>query len=186
MYKEEISTALAEPEVKKEPIHANAFSSKTYPEAAEKIEPATAIEPKPRQASSIIEKPNYDFIEELSPEEEKKVYKIEKEQAKSKPNTFGKKLRAALFSLVVAVCGIWGIVNVVSITNLEAEIAAVNEVYQLNLVNYLSKLGTLDTASNYNDLFETYPVTPNPPSQVAQSSNWFDRFCNFIGGLFGG
>ncbi len=183
MYREESNTALAEPEVKKETIKANAFSSKTY-EQQIVDEPQTST--KPQQTSSVIEKPNYDFIETLSPEEEKKIYKIEKEEAKSKPRTFGKKLRAALFSLVVAVCGVWGIVNVVSITNLESEIAAVNEVYQLNLINYLSKLGTLDTASNYNDLFETYPVTPSNPSQISPSSNWFDRICNFIAGLFGG
>ena len=185
MYREESNVALAEPEVKKETIKANAFSSKTYQEQAT-AQPQPVAETKPKHMTSIIEKPNYDFIESLTPDEEKKIYKIEKEQEKAKPNTFGKRLRAILFSLVVAVCGIWGIANVVSITNLESEITAVNEVYQLNLINYLSKLGTLDSASNYNDLFETHPVKPNSPSQIASSSNWFDRICNFIAGLFGG
>ncbi len=185
MYREESNVAIAEPETKKEVRKVNAFSSKAY-QKTEVDEPKAKLDIKPKQTSSIIEKPNYDFIESLSPEEEKKVYKIEKEKPEPKSNTLGKRLRAVIFSLVVAVCGVWGIVNVVSISNLESEIAAVNEVYQLNLINYLSKLGTLDSASNYNDLFETYPVKPSTPSQVATASNWFDRICNFIAGLFGG
>ncbi len=176
-----------EADVKTEPIKAAVFSSATFPKeevTEEYVEPK--IETKKEQVSSVIEKPNYDFIEELTPEEEQKVYKIEKEKVQEKPKMFGKRLRLALFSLVFAVCSIWGITNIISISNLQSEISAVNEVYQLNLANYLSKLGTLDTASNYNELFPTYPEAQNPPASVEKTSNWFDRICDFIAGIFGG
>lgn len=167
----------------------NAFSSKTFPvlETAEpEVEKKPQVEPQQEQSSSVIEKPNYDFIEELSPEEEKKVYKIERGEEKPKSQTFRKRLRLTLFSLVSMVCLVWGIVNVIEITNLQGQINMATQEYQLNLGNYLAKLGTLDTASSYNELFETTPEELLPPSSVAKSSNWFDRICNFIAGLFGG
>lgn len=138
------------------------------------------------QTPSIIEKPNYDFIEELTPEEQQKVYKVTREQQEAKPNKFSKRLRIALFGLVSTVCLIIGIVNVVEITNLQGQIGSATQEYQLNLANYLTKLGTLDTASSYNELFETTPSQPLPPSSMPKLSNWFDRICNFIAGIFGG
>lgn len=168
----------------------NAFSSKTFPVQAELAEPEVEKEPlreeKVEQSDSVIEKPNYDFIEELTLEEEKKVYKVERGEEKPKPKLFSKRLRLALFSLVSMVCLIWGIVNVVEITNLQDQINMATQEYQLNLGNYLMKLGTLDTASSYNELFETTPAELVPPSSISHSSNWFDRICNFIAGLFGG
>lgn len=168
----------------------------------EKPEPKQA-QPKPRQreksafsrdsfkqqsqSSSTIEKPNYDFIEELTPEEEKKVYKIERQKEEEKPKPKIKKLRLAIFSILTCICLIWGIYNVVEITNLQGQInEATQEYYQLNIPNYLAKLGTLDAASSYNDLFDTVPVDPVPPTTISKISNFFDRICNFIARLFGG
>lgn len=136
--------------------------------------------------SLIVEKPNYDFIEQLTPEEEEKVYKIEKDKPKPKSSSFGKKLRAALFALIVSVCGVWGIVNIVEITNLESQIAATSTEYNLSLEKYLWYLSQLDQASAKNDLFDTYPSTLQAPSSIEKQSNWFDRLCNFIARLFGG
>ena len=182
---QEASTAKNEivTEIQPKHIEVNAFSSTAFkePEVQE-----TEIQEQTKESSQIIEKPNYDFIESLSAEEEAKVYKLEKEKAKPQPKKRLKKLRTALFSLVIAVCSIWGIYNVATITTLNNSIASLTATYELNLANYLFKLGTLDAASNYNDLFETYSVEQVPPAQVAKSSNWFDRICNFIAGIFGG
>ena len=177
-------SVLAQPKPQSQIKTKNVFSSTTF--ETEKPEKHEIEEKKDVQSSSIIEKPNYDFIENLSPEEEQKIYKIEKEEAKDKPRHAPKRLRALILGLVLSVCSIWGIYNIVTITNLQAEIEAANELYQLNLANYLSKLGSLDSASNYNELFETFPEAHNPPASVEKSSNWFDRICDFIAGLFGG
>lgn len=169
---------LLEKETKKEEKAAPA------PEAKPKKQVRT--EPKNVDRSSAIEKPNYDFIEELSEEEQKVIYKIEKDKpqkTKKKKNT---RLRLALFSLVTCVCLSFGIYNIVDYFNVTNELNAVTEQYYLSLGNYLSKLATLDTASNYRELFETYPETPSLPSSVAKSSNWFDRICDFLARLFGG
>ena len=183
--KEEFAKEVGTPTTKeKDVIKKNAFSSYTYNQ--ERTSHTSQETVKNENFSSIIEKPNYDYIEELTPEEEQKVYKIEKEKQTAKPKYARKRLRIALFSLVLSVCSIWGIINIISISNLQSQISAVTETYQLNLFNYLSKLATLDTASNYNELFPTYPEAQNPPASVEKSSNWFDRFCDFIAGLFGG
>ena len=137
--------------------------------------------------SENIIKPNYDFIEELTEEEQQKVYKIGRQKQESKSaSKLATRLKMAVFSLVISVCTIWGIVNLVDIASLNNQIAGVSEIYELNLASYLSKLATLDTASNYNELFPTYPNEPSSPSQIAASNNWFNRICDFISGLFGG
>lgn len=189
MYREEI--VLLEKETAPAPAVEPTATPATQPApepVKEQTQKAVQATPKPRasQKSLVIEKPNYDFIESLSPEEEKKVYKIDRKRAEEKPSTFAKRLRTALFALVVGVCSIWGIINIVDIANLQSEISAVSEQYKINLANYLLKLGTIDSANSYNELFETYPETPSAPSSIAKQSNWFDRLCNFIARLFGG
>ncbi len=79
-------------------------------------------------------------------------------------------------------------VNVATIDNISGQIAQVSSQYELNLANYLKNLWTLDAtnADNMENLFETIPDSELPPTKVDEQSNWFDRFCNFLGGLFGG
>lgn len=188
MEEKNIATLVPETEKKEKsvmPIHA--FSGAAFPKTeVQKVQEPVSAQVQQQSFPSVVEKPNYDFMETLTPEEEKVVYHIGKETSAKKPTSFGKRLRVALFSLVLMVGSVWGLVNVVTITNLQADISIASELYQLNLANYLAKLGTLDSASSYDELFETYPVEPEIPTQIAKSSNWFDRLCNFIAGLFGG
>ena len=198
MYKEEtlVLTKKEETEVmlseKEETIEAQT-------EVEQKIEPkeerkkqrffSSSTFKKQSKESSIIEKPNYDFSEELPPEKEEKIFKIEKVKEEAKPKFNGKKLRIALFSLCMAVFTIWGVANVVKIDIMQHKFDVLyNEYYNINLPNYLKNLAQLDAVneSNMDNLFETIPEEKVPPQTIEKKSNWFDRICEFLVGLFGG
>lgn len=168
--------------VKEEEIETEASIDSFQAEA----ETLQETKPEKEHYSSTIDSPNYDFIEELTPQEAEKVYKLEREKSEAKPKNVFKKLRLALFSLIAGVCLVWGIVNTVQIAQLQDQINLANQEYQLKLGQYLSKLATLDSVSSYNELFETTPEEMLPPASMPEKSNWFDRFCNFITGIFGG
>lgn len=125
--------------------------------------------------STVIEKPNYDFIEPLSESQQKKIFKVERAKRKKATSPLLKKISIAVFVLLVGVLGSWTIYNAVEISQ-----------YNLRLDTYLMKLGTMDSASSMNDMFETYPVENKGASSIEEQSNWFDRFCNFIARFFGG
>lgn len=165
----------------------NAFSSSSYnTEKVENVEKQKAE----KKTSSIIEKPNYDFIEPLSEQEQQKVYKIEHNiKQEKKVYTFGKRMRTVLFSVVLLVCGIWGISNVVNINSVKAEYDALSNVYyNINLPNYLKNLTQLDAVNkdNMENLFPTIPEESTKPTSIEKKTNWFDRVCEFLAGLFGG
>lgn len=133
-----------------------------------------------KESASVIETPNYDLIEPLTEEQEEKIFKVERQsQAKKKSSPLLKKIKIGIFVLLVGVLGSWTIYNAVELSNIVTE-------YNLKLDQYLLKLGTLDSASNMNDLFPTYPEGDGVPAGIDKKSNWFDRFCNFIAGIFGG
>lgn len=134
---------------------------------------------------SVIEKPSYDEIEELSQEERKKIFKINIGQETSqKPKRF----KLMIVSLLIAIFGIWGIINVATIDSVSSQIVEVSTQYELNLANYLKNLYMLDATNSENmeNLFETIPEEGGKVTQIEGKSNWFDRFCNFLSGLFGG
>ncbi len=138
------------------------------------------------KVSEVIEKPNYDTMETLTEVERKKIFVFNKSESgkKTKPNRF----KVFVISVLFAFFGVWGVVNVATIDNISGQIAQVSSQYELNLANYLKNLWTLDAtnADNMENLFETIPDSELPPTKVDEQSNWFDRFCNFLGGLFGG
>lgn len=185
----------------------NAFSSKSFKgsEATEIIAPKledirkTQVEEEnlseeqeitrlESKVSSVIEKPNYDNMETLTDVQREKVFKIEraeKAERKTKPS----KLKAIIFSILFALFGVWGVVNITQIDSIGGQIAEVaSEYYNINLPKYLKNLVSLDATNSENmeNLFETIPDEDISPSEIIEKSNWFDRFCNFIAGLFGG
>ena len=97
-------------------------------------------------------------------------------------------IKSIVFAILFAIFGIWGIVNISTIDSLNNQIQLANETYNLNLANYLKNLTALDTANqeNMENLFEVIPTDSLPPTSIGEQSNWFDRFCNFLAGLFGG
>lgn len=179
----------------KQPQEMRLFSSKTYPSSLPKIKPREEIkqEVQPKQeiknsgASKVIEKPNYDLIEELSEAEREKVYVVEKEQApltQKKPSKFLKIALAILFGIF----GVWGIVNITRIDVVSNQVADIAQEYNMNLISYMNNLKNLDATNSENmqNLIETIPDQELKSSGIGSQSNWFDRFCNFMSGLFGG
>ncbi len=164
----------------------NSFSDET---SQENFEYEKDFQPKSKD-SSIIEKPNYDFIETLTDEQRKKIFKIEKEQPKDDTHDKPKKskFKTIIFSLLFAIFGVWGIVNIATLDSIGTEITTVSTEYNMNLISYLNNLHNLDAtnAENMENLLDTIPTEPQSPTKIEEQSNWFDRFCNFIAGLFGG
>jgi len=128
---------------------------------------------------NIIEKPNYDLIEE-----NKKVVKLQskkKSKAKSKKKFAGLAIACALGAGAI-IC----VTNAVIIDNMSSGFVQLEEVYKMNLMKYLKNIADLDTTKKSMEIIETYPDEVLNAGEVGNSTNWFDRFCNFIGGIFGG
>lgn len=143
-----------------------------------------------KNSSSTVVTPNFDFMETLTEQEHEQIFKdenvIDQEQSLEKKRKWS--LKSIIFAILFAIFGIWGIVNISTIDSLNSQIEVASETYNVNLVNYLKNLTALDTTNqeNMENLFEVIPTDTLPPTYIAQSSNWFDRFCNFLAGLFGG
>ena len=125
-------------------------------------------------------------MDTLTEAERKKIFVFKNVESTKKSNP--SKFKIILISILFAFFTIWGTVNVATIDNVSSQITQVSSQYQINLVNYLKNLYMLDmtNSENMKNLFETIPDESVPPTQIDAKSNWFDRFCNFIGGLFGG
>lgn len=167
----------------------NPFSASAFKNVEQAISPEQEVV-EAKNSSSIIETPNFDFMESLTEEEHKKIFKDEEkieifEKSKRKNKW---KLKNIVFSLLFAILGIWGVINISTIDSLNSQIASVTETYNVNLVNYLKNLTAIDTTNqnNMENLFEVIPNDNLLPTNIAETSNWFDRFCNFLAGLFGG
>ncbi|MBO5394334.1 MAG: hypothetical protein J6A28_00320 [Clostridia bacterium] len=170
----------------------NIFSSATFPQASleflqEKQQEEEEVDRLESKVSQVIEKPNYDMIEGLSQAEREKIFKIEKEEVAKPQVKFGK-LKWIMLSILLAIFGVWGLINIATLDNLAAEVASVEAIYNINIATYAKNLATLDatSAENMENLLPTIPDQKLDANQIGEQSNWFDRFCNFIGGLFGG
>lgn len=149
------------------------------------------IEQEPESKDSlVVETPNYDFIETLTDEQRKKIFKIEREDQDDSSSVKPKKskFKMIILSILFAIFGVWGIVNITTLDSLNGQISEITTEYNMNLITYLNNLHNLDAtnAENMENLFETIPVENQRPNVIDEQSNWFDRFCNFIAGLFGG
>lgn len=176
--------------------NSNLNNSKTYPQTLPKfssknenqIKLQTFVEQETSEESSVIEKPNYDMIEELSEEEREKVYVIDKDDAEPQQDKKKFSFKKIVISILFGIFGIWGIVNITQIDLISSQVADASSQYSMNLANYLNNLRNLDATNSENmqTLFETIPDQEIKASGIEKQSNWFDRFCNFLGGLFGG
>ena len=126
------------------------------------------------------------MLETLSDEARAEIFGEEKEEEKAKPkrNVF----KLAVLAIAFALFGVWGIVNLIQINSVSQEITEVSTEYGINYVSYLNNLHNLDAtnSNNMENLFETINEDGAGVTSVKEQSNWFDRFCNFLGGLFGG
>lgn len=130
-------------------------------------------------SQNIIKKPNYDLIED-----NKKVIKF-KQQTKAKKKN-NKKLASIVIACALGASSIIAVTNCVIIDNMNSNFMQIDETYKLNLAKYLKNINNLDQAQNSMEMIETYPEELLEAGDVGEKSNWFDRLCNFIGGIFGG
>lgn len=143
-----------------------------------------AAQPKMQQQSAgVIEKPNYDFLEE-----NKKIVKLTRRASEKKKSS--KKLSSKAAGIMIA-CALGAssvvcVANVALIDQMSASYFEIGETYKVNLAKYLKKISNLDATKKSMQFLETYPEDILDAGDVGQFSNWFDRLCNFIAGLFGG
>lgn len=170
----------------------NIFSAATFPETKQpqvekRKEEEQEIAKLESKVSSVIEKPNYDYLETLSEVEREKVFKIEKEEKEEvKPKS--SRIKKFILPILLAIFGVWGIVNIAMLDNLSSSLIQAETTYNLNLGKYIKNLAALDatSAKNMENLLPIVPDQEHDASEIIAQSNWFDRICNFIGGLFGG
>ena len=194
-----------EDEKKLEPKRESQTSKETMTLVLEKEEEIEKEEPKKKTNLQIlkseletkkqmIEKekaivsPNYDLIQEISPEKRKKIYKIKKAEVKeeAKPHALNKKFKIILFSLVLFVGGAFCISSGVQLADAINGLNVAQTQYEANLPKLIKKISGIDNTNTTLELIETYPDEIKEPSSIKEQTNWFDKICNFISGLFGG
>ena len=131
------------------------------------------------KTQEIIERPNYDFLQEP------KKIKLSKKSGKTK------KKRSSKAAGIVLACALAGgavicATNAVLIDQMSASYVQIDETYKFNLAKYLKSINNLDATKKSMDFLETYPDDLLKAGDMGEKSNWFDRLCNFLGGLFGG
>ena len=141
-----------------------------------------------KKEKAVVETPNYDLIKEISPEKRKKIYKVEKNLSKqeAKPFAFNKKLKVILFSIVFLVAGAFCLTSGIEMINSSTASQVAQTEYELSLSKLIKKISKIDSGNKTLELIETYPDELKEPSSIEETSNWFDKICNFISGLFGG
>ena len=134
------------------------------------------IKERPQQENIVIETPNYDLIPDSPPQKQKRILHLQREVEKTKPK------KKTSFLLTVGL----GVFSAVDLSNSISAYNAANSQYSVNLANLLKNISSVDSGNKMAELIQTYPNEISRPQQIQQQSNWFDRFCNFLSGLFGG
>ena len=141
--------------------------------------------------STVIETPNYDFIEASNIEPKQKP------QTKSKPDQkFRFRLITIVYCVIVAICGAWIISNAVELNGISTSISQSNNAYMVNEAKYILKISELDAVKPDED-GSISPIAPEnifgvqaeklaEPTDPTISTSWFDKFCNLLSGIFGG
>lgn len=117
----------------------------------------------------VIEKPNYDFIPEKKGKTKKKS-----------------KLKTVAVACALAVATIGTVAGSIVIDNLQTSYIELQDEYSLNLLTYLRNITNLNTTNSSLDFLETYPEDLTAPSNIGESSNWFNNLTDFVSGIFGG
>lgn len=144
------------------------------------------VKSQPQQENIVIETPNYDLIPQTPPQKEKRILKLEKQVEKSQPKKKMSFLKKAIIASVLALTVWLGVFTAVDLSNSISAYNAANSQYSVNLANLLKNISSVDSGNKTSELIQTYPNELMRPDQLQQQSNWFDRLCNFLSGLFGG
>ena len=174
--KQEEEKRIKEFQLEKEKLIEKQYEKEEAPQQDQKEEKVF----KQEVSQNIIEKPNYDFIQESD-----MVVKLSrKENAKKKP----RKKRLSLFlSIALGISAIICVSNVIAIDQMSSNLAGIEyELYEVNLPKYLKDIADLDTTKKGMEFIETFPEEEFDAGEAGKKSNWFDKLCNFFSGLFGG
>lgn len=145
-----------------------------------KEEPKEKPQRKEEVSQNIIEKPNYDLIQE-----NKKIVKLKKRQKEKKEPK--KKRLSLILSIALGIASVICVSNIIAIDQMSSNLAEIEyEFYEVNLPKYLKDIANLDTTKKGMDFIETYPEDVYDAGEEGEKTNWFDKFCNFLSGLFGG
>ena len=136
-------------------------------------------EEKQEVSQNVIEKPNYDLIEE-----NRKVINLKQSDKKKKTNS--KKVAGIVMACTLGASALVCVTNTIIIDNMSSNFTQIDETYKMNLKKYLKHIYDLDTTKKSMEMIETYPEDMLDAGDLGKVSNWFDRLCNFIGGMFGG
>lgn len=166
----------------------NAFSASSFVQEEAESQNIESPSEQVQDFSSTIFTPNYDMMESLSEQQHEKIFGQQEEISLSQKRKRKLSYKSIIFALLFAIFGIWGVVNISTMEHLGSQIEVASESYNINLANYLKNLTALDTTNqeNMENLFEVIPSQTLQPTSIGETSNWFDRFCNFLTGLFGG
>ena len=178
--KQEKSTLLLEKEVKVE---------EKLEQAKQKINLSSikqAAQAETKQENIVIETPNYDLMPELSTEKKKRVIKLEKAVHSEKPKRKSSWLKRGILAAGLAITLALGIFTAVDLADSISAYNAAQNQYSVNVATLMQKIASVDSGNKMSELIETFPEDLMRPSDFEQQSNWFDRFCNFLSGLFGG
>ncbi len=178
--KQEKSTLLLEKEVKVE---------EKLEQAKQKINLSSikqAAQAETKQENIVIETPNYDLMPELSTEKKKRVIKLEKAVQSEKPKRKASWLKRGILAAGLAITLALGIFTAVDLADSISAYNAAQNQYSVNVATLMQKIASVDSGNKMSELIETFPEDLMRPSDFEQQSNWFDRFCNFLSGLFGG
>lgn len=163
---------------KEEDERVEEFKSQKEDLIKEQYEKLTQEKTVDEASQKIIEKPNYDFIEE-----NKKIVKINKKQTKQRSK---KKLTGVALACTLGISALICVTNTVIIDNINTSFTEIDKTYNINLQKYLRNINNLDATKKGIEFIETYPEDLLDAGDLGKQSNWFDRLCSFLGGLFGG
>ena len=135
------------------------------------------------EEEKIIEKPNFDLMEP-----DKRVIKLRRKQEKFQPKERKKNKKFGLILAIgLGIASVLCVTNVAILQNYSSSLSQLEtEFYEVNLPKYLKDVANLDTTKKSMEFLDTYPEEINNAGELGTKTNWFDKFCNFLGGLFGG
>ncbi|MDD3397197.1 MAG: hypothetical protein PHR96_01480 [Clostridia bacterium] len=130
---------------------------------------------------SVMETPNYDFIEASG------INSSDIKQKNKSKKRFRAKLSLITYSIIFLICSCWTISNAIELSNTARNISEIN--YHINEIQYLIKIEQLDNYNNGENpeivnIIEITPPALVEPTQIQPITNWFDRICAWLSGLF--
>lgn len=149
---------------------------------SEMVKAQTTNEQFTKPQPTVMQTPNYDFIETNG-----KAEIMGEQDKRRKKRKFRAKLAITVYSILLIICICWATINTVQLSNTAHQITQIT--YEIDSIQYLIKIDQLDCYKNGDETLITtvLEITPPPlaePTQIQPQTNWFDRFCAWLTGIF--